>query len=246
MADNDRIPPTPAPFEGEEPVSSGQRALDWAHRNSSILIYAGGAVLFLVLVVAGFLLVRGNRVSQANLALLEATSVYQTLTQGDLPAAGGTGERSPERWQQAADAFDEVADRYPNMAQGKAAVLYRANILFSLGRHQEAASSLEALANRDPRFARRFAADYLLAKCYEAAGDLKHALATYAQVRDRATGDFRGQVLVDMARCHSLAGDSAQAVELYTKVRQDFPDSALSRKADAMLALLGVGTAAQP
>ncbi len=224
-----------------EIVSTGQRLLVWAERNATLLVYAGGALFFIALVAAGFALVRGNRVTSANLALAEAVNRLQPPAAGEgAPAFAGTGALMDDRNREALASFLEVETRFSTMPQGKAASIYAANVLYSMGSYRQAAIVLEGLAARDPQFALRFGGGYLLAKSYEAAGDYGKALSAYAPVRDRSTGEMRGRVLVDMARCSQLAGDGAGAIELYRKVKAEFPaDSALGQRADKMLALLG-------
>jgi len=225
----------------DEVVTPSQRLMVWVTRNASLLTYAGGTVLFLLLVVLGAVLVKGNRTTSANMALVDAVNLYQPLAQRSDAAEGDSA--SPERLREALAAFGEVATRYPSLPQGKAAVLYSANILFVLGSYPEAAASIEDLTREDPAFVSRFGGTYLLAKSYEAARDYGKALQALAQVRDRSSGDMRGQVILDMARCAQLSGDAAKAAELYEKVKADLPaDDPLAQRADKMLILLGSST----
>jgi tetratricopeptide (TPR) repeat protein len=226
--------------EADEMVTAGQRLAVWAGRNASLLVYAGGALLFIALVAAGFILVRGNRVTLANLALAEAVNQLQPAATGNDAAPAGTGIIVLDRNLQALASLREVERRFSSMPQGKVAVIYAANLLFSMGSYRQSAAVLEGLSTRDPRFALRFGGSYLLAKSYEATGDYDRALAVYSQVRDRSTGEMRGRIMVDMARCSQLAGDGSRAVEFYRKVKDEFPaDSPLGQRADKMLVLLG-------
>lgn len=226
----------------DEVVSPSQRAMVWVTRNATPLTYLGGTLLFILLLILGFALVQGNRVTSANMALVDAVNLYQPLAQRSDAATGDTA--SPERLREAMAAFREVAANYPSMPQGKAASLYTANILFVLGSYNEAAATVEELARLDGPFVSRFGGTYLLAKSYEGAKDYSKALVALSQVRDHAQGDFRGQVLLDMARCAQLSGDPARAEELYQKVKADFPaDNPITQRAEKMLVLLEASAA---
>jgi len=227
-----------------EIVTPGQRAMVWMTRNATLLTYAGGGLVFLALLLAGFVLVQGNRTTSANMALLEAVNFIQPLAQrnGAAPALSLT----PERMAEGLAAFQELANKYPSRPQGKAASLYAANLYFSMGSYRKAAATVEELAARDPDFAARYGGNYLLAKAYEAERDYGKALATFAHVRDRSAGEMLSQVLLDMARVSQLSGDTGKAAELYGKVKEGLPpDHPLAQRADKMLILLGVDGSAR-
>jgi tetratricopeptide (TPR) repeat protein len=241
MADEFKGPKGPI-GESEEIVSLGQRTMVWATRNASILAYSGGAILFIAILASGFLLVQSNRSESANMALTDAVNLLQPLAerQGEAPAAA-----PPERQREALEAFREVADKFPSMPQGKTATLYAANVLFNLGSYQDAARVIEELRSNDAGFVKRYDGLYLLAKAYEAANNHSRAIAVYGEALERATGEMRGQVLLDMGRCWTLSGDRARAAESYQKVLAEFPpENPLAQRADKMLVLLGTGASA--
>jgi TolA-binding protein len=231
----------------EEIISQQDMLQDWARKNSNLLIYGVGAIIFIAVISFGIIYVKGNKLQAATEALSEAQALYslsQSLPAGTPDAANETGMPVPDELsrEQALTAFLEVADKYGSLTQGKSAAVYAAEIQYEKGDYQAAVNTLESLLSSSPRFASAMKATYLLAASYEAMEDYPQAVGTYSQVLDGADGPFRAVVMLDMARCYELQGENDRARNFLENVSADFPDTNYSLKAEKKLAILARGS----
>jgi len=223
--------------EPDEILTATKQISDRFRDNMNLIIFTVGGVLFVAFISLGMMWLKTTKENSAAKALTEVQASYNRN-------AGVTQEEDvqvdPEALRESLAGFREVMTDYPDMQQGKSAALYAANILFRLGSYQEAAAVVEDLITRDPVFASRLNAPYLLARSYEAAGNYESALEAYSRVLDGTREDLRALLMMDIARCHELSGDPASAVEVYRDVVDQYQDSVFAVKADTKLAILGI------
>ncbi len=223
--------------EPDEVLTLYQRGLDWAQENINRVIYAGGAILLVVVISMGYMWVYSSKQKAASQALSSAMGVYSKVTATErageaVPGKGGLAE--------ALRAFEQVSSEYAGTKQGGEASLFAANIHFRMGNYDDASRIVEDLLTSDPDFSSEMNIPYFLARIFEAKGDYTRAIEVYSGVLDRATADFRPVVLMDMARNYELAGDIDGAVEKYRTILNEFEDTVYATKADIKLATLGI------
>ncbi|UCG38738.1 MAG: tetratricopeptide repeat protein [bacterium] len=222
---------------GPVEVIADQRNLaNWISEHVNTLVYAGGALLFVLFVFLGIAWMKSNRQEAASTSLGQAVAFYRFNLES-IPSEDKALDS--QKLEQALENFSDVAAQYPGTLQGQSANLFKANLLFQLGRYEEAAVAVEEVESRNPQFLADVNAGYLLARCYEAMGEYGKAIGAYSSVRDRAVGELRAVLSIDLARCSELTGDVQKAVSLYREVLDGFPDTVFALRAEKKLAVLG-------
>ncbi len=218
-------------------ILTDQKSLaNWIRDNSNLIVYTVGGLLFVLFIYVGISWMKNQKNTAANEALSQALKLYKTsVTPYDLAMEG-----SEEQLLLALESLTEVAREYPDRPQGQSATLYRARILYLLGRYQESADTVEKLVARNREMVVSLNAYYLLARNYEALGDLTRAIETYQVARDHAAGDMTAVIDIDLARCYELTGDREKAITMYKSLRKAFPDTVFALRAEKKLATLGV------
>lgn len=220
----------------EELVSQQDVLQKWMRRNSNLLIYGTGAVLFIAIISFGLMYVKGSRASQASASLSEAMAIYSS----GMAVADDQGQAAVDpAVDQALAVFQETASQYDDLNQGRSAAVYAARILFEEERFEEAQETLENLATESPDFAERMNLGYLLAKIYEVLENYAQAAGEYSLILNRAEGNYRAVLMLDLARCYELQGDLDRARDYLERVAGDFPDTSYGIKAEKSLAVLG-------
>jgi len=230
-----RVPRKPG-LTPQEIIADQKTLANWFTGNISLIIYASGTILFVLVITLGIVWMKGNKREAANSALSQAMAVYQT-TVADLPT-GTDAER--EDLEKALESLNKVASKYARAKQGQAASLFKANVLYRLGRYQESVATIEELDARNHELVSEINAFYLLARNYEALEDFKMAIESYQVAKERAHGDMSAVIDIDLARCNELSGDVETAISLYREVLSEYPDTIFATRAGKKLALLGV------
>ena len=221
----------------EEIIADERTLQDWISAHLNTLIYAGGAILFVLLITFGIVWMKTQKAKAASQDLADALGFYWSTVAG-LPSEEYDSDIL--KLEQTLENFDDVASRHRKTPQGQTAVLYKANVLYRLGRFREAALTLEELDSRNPSFVSHINARYLLGKSYEAMGDNEKAIEVYSRIRESALGDMRAVLAMDMARCSELAGDVQGAISLYQEIISEFPDSPFATRSEEKLATMGI------
>ena len=218
-------------------ILSDERSLtSWISENTNKLIYGGGVVLLILFISFGYIWIKARNAKVAGEDLANALRFYWSAvasTPTDDPASDAF------HLEQTLGRFTEVAQKYPKAVQGQTASLYRAGVLFQLGRYQEAAGILEDLESANPSILPDLNASLLLARSFEAQGEFEKAIGVYSSLRDSAVGDMKAVLAVDLARCRELTGDIDGAISIYRELKTGFPDSIFATRAEKKLAILG-------
>jgi tetratricopeptide (TPR) repeat protein len=230
-----RVPRKPGPTPQE--IIADQRTLaNWISENTNLIVYTSGVILLVLVVGLGIVWMKGEKRDAANSALSGAMALYQTtVAQIDDEAYADT-----EGLQAALESLDGVASEYRGDPQGNTASLFKANVLFRLERYDEAAETIRQLRASDPRFVNDINGFYLLARSYEALEDYTMAIDTYEEAQERAYGDLRAVIDIDLARCYELSGDQDTAVSIYREILSEYPDTIFASRAEKKLAIMGV------
>jgi tetratricopeptide (TPR) repeat protein len=230
-----RVPRKPG-MTPQEIIADQRTLANWFTENLNYILYASGAVLVVLVITLGIVWMKGEKRASANSALSQAMAVYQT-TVAELPDGS---EEDTENLEKALESLTKAASEFPGSPQGHTASLFKANVLFRLGRYQEAAATIEELDTRDHELVKEINAFYLLARCYEGMEDFKKAIDSYQAAKGAAKGDMRAVIDIDLARCYELSGDTDSAISIYREVVSGYPETVFATRAGKKLATLGI------
>jgi len=230
-----RVPRKPG-MTPQEIIADQRTLANWFTENLNLVLYGSGAVLMVLFIILGVMWMKSEKRASANSALSQAMAVYQ-VTVADLP--DGSDENTG-KLEKALESLTGVASEFSGTPQGHTASLFKANVLFRLGRYQEAAATIEELDTRDHELVSEINAFYLLARCYEGMEDFKKAIDSYRTAKGFARGDMRSVIDIDLARCYELSGDTVTAISIYREVVSEYPDTVFATRAVKKLATLGI------
>jgi TolA-binding protein len=175
--------------------------------------------------------------------LSDATAVMQSpvaeLKPGAKPAAGSY-PTIQARAEAALTKFGEVFNAYPSTRAGIAARYYAGAALAMLGKHQEAATRYQEVADRAGAgdFYGRMARLGSVEANAQAKQFDKAISAAQALVSDTSDQTMpRDALLMELGRVQAAAGKKAEAKQTLDKVIADFPESAYMDEAKQLLTL---------
>ena len=226
-----RVPRKPG-MTPQEILADQKTLASWFTDNTNLIVYASGAILLVIAVTFGIIWMKGEKKDTANDALSKAMVMYQTTVV--------KMETSTEELELALESLHEVASGYAGASQGHTASLFKANVLYRLGRYQEAATTIEELDTRNHELVRDINGYYLLARSYEAMEEFKMAIESYQTAKGRARGDMSAVIDIDLARCNELSGDVDTAISIYREILSEYPDTVYAIRAEKKLATLGI------
>ena len=230
-----RVPRKPGKTPQE--IIADQRTLsNWFAENTSLVVYTAGAVILILAIALGYTWIKSGKTQAADSALSHAMALYQATVK-DIPEGS---ETETENLKTALNSLEEVAAEFPRSHQGQTASLFKANVLFRLGRYQEAADTIEGLKKKNMELVEGINAFYLLARSYEAMEDYPKAIESYNAAKTRDGGDMIPIIDIDLARCYELTGDVDKAIAIYDEIMSEYPGTIYSTRAEKKLAILGI------
>jgi len=183
------------------------QAVAWADEHRPV-VYAVLAVA--VVVLAGSLAIGRWRASRNDAAAVAFGSAQARFDEG--------------KFQDAAQDFAYVVERYPGAPFARLAALYRAHALARQGDQAAAATAYgEYLASAAVPDYLRQEALVGLARAKEAAGDMAGALDAYTQA-GALPGAYRDDALLSAARLEQAAGHAERAQAIYAGLLKDAAD----------------------
>lgn len=207
----------------------------------------GAIVLLLVLGAGGYWAWQTRAETRAQVRLTDALAAIQSPVEAPKPDAGGKVAQAPgtyptiaSRAEAALTKFTEVADAYPSARAGIAARYYAASALAMLGRPAEAVTRYQEVVDRagTKDFYGRMAQlgvieGQVQAKQYDQAIAKAQALAN-------ANDDTlpRDAMLMELGRAYAAAGKKTEAKQTFDKVLTEFPESAYTEEAKALVTAL--------
>jgi len=230
-----RVPRKPG-MTPQEILADQKTLANWFTENVNLVVYTAGTVLLIFIIGFGIAWLKSEKRDSANLALSSAMAMYQT-TVVKMPEGSDV---DTEKLEMALESLEDVASEYPRVYQGQTASLFKANVLFRLGRYQDAVDTIEELETKNSQLVNDVNAFYLLARSYEAMDGFKAAIESYQTAKNRARGDMRPTIDIDLARCHELSGDVKAAIAIYREILSEYPDTIFSTRAEKKLAILGI------
>jgi predicted negative regulator of RcsB-dependent stress response len=192
----------------------------WVEKNRKPLMWVGGGVLGLGLVI-GFVVTMHNQ-KEANAGeALSKIEVAQFRTPLDAAAAEG---------------YLQVAAKYPRSAAGARALLLAAGNLFAAGNYEQARAQFDRFIRerRDPRLMGE--AELGAAACLDALGKTNEAVTAYTALVDRRPGDHvLLSAKVALGRLLLAQGKPERAFTLLQDVERTSPYSILGSEAATLL-----------
>jgi tetratricopeptide (TPR) repeat protein len=138
-----------------------------------------------------------------------------------------------------AEATLKELDALDRTALGKNAKLFRAGVLYDLGRYDEAGATFKAFLDAGAEAeALRAVAKEGVGLCQEARGQLDGALASYKELEPLKGDFYRDRALYDQARVLLKKGDKTGARKRYADLLSKIPTSPLRDDAQNRLAAI--------
>jgi tetratricopeptide (TPR) repeat protein len=230
-----RVPRKPG-MTPQEILADQKTLFQWFEENTNLVVYTAGAAILILVIVLGYIWMKNSRTEAADSALSHAMATYQ-VTVKEMPDGS---EEDADNLEMALEQLEVVASEYPRSHQGQTASLFKANVLFRLGKFSEAAATIEELKKKNMKLIEDVNAFYLLARCYEALEDYQKAIDSYSTAKRQAGGDMLAIIDIDLARCHELSGDVDKAAAIYSDIVSQYPETIYSTRAEKKLAILGM------
>jgi tetratricopeptide (TPR) repeat protein len=213
----------------------------------AILYTIGSAVVvwFLVYGISGWL---EHKAQGAAEQFGKAVRIYDAdlLADDSAPKPPKDEEETPryktekERADAAFAALDELDKKWGGSDVAQSARVFRAGILYDLGRFDEAATTykkfLDELKGKDVPLTSM--AREGLGLSLEAQGKLDEALTAYQQLEPKAGDFYRDRALYAQARIAQRKGDKEKAKGLYQQILQKTPQTLLKDEIQTRLAVL--------
>jgi hypothetical protein len=133
------------------------------------------------------------------------------------------------------DAFDKKYGSSPTVEEAR---LFRAGVLYDLGRWDDAAAQFERFAKESHALPLQLVAREGLGLCDEARGKLDEALVEYQRMEPKTGDFFRDRALWDEARVLGKKGDKKAAAAKLKELMDKLPGSPLKDEAQNQLAQL--------
>ena len=199
------------------------------------------AVAVLLLAAIGFGSYRSHRQASAERAFDEALAIFHAPVAGQPDAAaGGTVYPSrAEKYQKAAAAFDEVAQKHGSTTPGARARYYAALSKLELGQTQPAEAELNKVAS-DGDALMKGLARLALADLHRGAGHWDQAVDAYRKiVDDSGSAVPRDHALMRLAGTLEDARRPTDALASYRRLVEEFPSSVYAPEARRKVDVLG-------
>ena len=213
-------------------------ALAWATRHRDEVRI--GLLVFVVLAGAVLALshFRDQRLRDADRALREALTTFESPVASELPQGGErpTGQvftTAEEKYKTAAAAFEGVERRYASSLAGLRAKYFAALSRIELGQYAEAEKALKEIQSRgaglEPDLAR-----LALATLYRRSGQVDKAVEAYRAFATNPSASLpRDQALMSAARTLEDARRFPEALATYRQLTEEFPASVFASAARA-------------
>jgi lipopolysaccharide biosynthesis regulator YciM len=122
----------------------------------------------------------------------------------------------PEKDAETLKELEKLIQEHQGTPAAQEAELLRANLLYRLNRYADAASAYRSLLGRDPALDPFIQES--LSYCYEGLGEFRQAADLLQPLAEKATGDYRGELLINRARLLERAGDRPAASQVWRQV----------------------------
>jgi predicted negative regulator of RcsB-dependent stress response len=210
----------------------------YSHSQAAAILVA--VAIAAVLVYGGWKFYNDRQTVLASAALDDAMKVYNApIRQGNVPVeAGELGFADTQtRAQDASQKFAAVADKYPRTNPGRLARYYGALTLLDLEKQNQALEALKKIVGGSDKELSAMA-QYQIATIYARTGKTDEAIKNYRALAGQKSALVpRALVLLDLADLLRLS-NPVEAASLYQQVKKDYPNPAVSERADRGLDML--------
>jgi predicted negative regulator of RcsB-dependent stress response len=214
-------------------------------RTIGVSILTAAVLIGVVWGVTGWLESRAQAATE-QLGHIVRTYQAELLVGDEQPQAKSTDEDNPiprfktaeERGQSVLKQLDELDQKHRGSAASKEGKLFRAGVLFDLGRVDEAATAYDNFLVESKHSPMVTLAREGLGLCKEQQGKLDEALAEYQKLEPKTGDFFRDRALWDEARVLAKKGDKKQAAEKLKELVAKVPASPLKDEAQTQIAQL--------
>jgi TolA-binding protein len=216
-----------------EVASTVAQAREAFEKNRTLILTGAGAVVVILIAVAGFMTWRSQADNRSREMLADASAVAQSkvapaTAPGAAPAARPAGgfATAQARDEAALAKFVAVADRYPNTDAGIAARYQAAATLTALGRTGDAIQKYQEVIEKAGNSVYARMAKLGIAHANATAGKFDAAISVYRELSSSATADLPVDgVLMQLAYAYQAAGKPADARQAYKRIVDEFPQS---------------------
>ncbi len=221
----------------EDELTSGlEHAAAWASRHRDEIRI--GVLVFVVLAGAVLALwyFRDQRIREADRALREALTTFESPVASELPQggerpAGQVFTNAEEKYKTAAAAFEGVERRYASSVAGLRAKYFAALARVELGQYAEAEKALKEIQSRgaglEPDLAR-----LALADVYRRSGQVDKAVEAYRAFASNPSASMpRDHALLSAAQTLEDARRFPEARATYRQLTEEFPASVFAPEA---------------
>jgi len=203
-----------------------------SHKQFATILLA--VVLAIALGYGGWKFYSDRQNVQASAALDDAMKVYNArirIGNEPLDQSEITYTDPQKRAEEATAKFAAAADKYPGTNPGRLARYYQALTLLDLEKQNQALEELKKISgSKDKELAAM--AQYQMATIYARTGKSDEAIKLYRAVADeRSIFVPRPLVLLDLAD-FLRSSNPTEATSIYNQVKKDYPNSAVSERAD--------------
>lgn len=222
----------------DELVSGLEHAVAWTSRHRDLIRIGALVVVVLAGAVLALTHFRDQRLRDADRALREALTTFESPVAAELPPggerpAGQVFATAEEKYKTAAAAFEGVERRHASSAAGLRAKYFAALSRVELGQYAEAEKSLKEIQARgaglEPDLAR-----LALATLYRRSGEVDKAVEAYRAFATNPSASLpRDQALMEAAQTLEDARRFPEALAAYRQLTEEFPASVFASAARA-------------
>lgn len=221
----------------DEFASGLERAATWAGQHSRELRIGLGVALVVAAGIGGLAYYRGQQAVEAERLLREALTTWEAPLTAEresgfeIPSAGPSFATAAEKYQAAAKAFDEVAQKHGRSAAGLRARYYAALSRLELAQYPEAEKALREVQASGSGFEAELARA-ALADVYRRSGQVDKAVEAYQSLAANPAATLpRDFALLSAARTLEDAKRLGEARAAYRKLAQEYPASVYAGEA---------------
>ncbi len=219
-------------------VEEMQTAYAVARRNAPAVVWAVGAALVLIAVIAGFTLWRTRQENAAQKRLAEGIRIAEAplAAAGETAPAPGTYASEQERTAKAEPVFREIVDKHGSTDAADVASLYLAKMEIARGDVAAARKKLEAFVDEHSDHLLAQAARVSLLDLRIAAGEAQQVIADLEKDVASTEGALPQDVALTMlARAYEAAKQPQKARDAYQRIVNEYPDSPYTLEAQRKL-----------
>jgi len=203
--------------EPDEFITTTGRIIRWGRQHTKQVTYAAGALLVLLVVIAGYRFFSNNAENQAFLLLGEAVGKYESQK---------TGVDALAAYQDSREDFEYIIRKYDNTEGGKLATVVFAGISYDAGDAERAIQLYEAALTyfKNDTSYQNFLWNGL-GYSYEKKQDVRQAISYFEKIAGGEDPLVKDIALFNMGRLYHELGDMEKSKQAYERLVTEHTDS---------------------